>query len=83
MFLILHVTQCLVLFLVIQSFQRSGVLFKQDPTTSLSLAGDHQIPSAPGEVTVIIAHLFMGVKDRRLVHFHKVCPCLQIIILIC
>lgn len=51
MFLILHVTQCLVLFLVIQSFQRSGVLFKQDPTTSLSLAGDHQIDPNNKEIT--------------------------------
>lgn len=84
---ILHVAQCL----VIQSFQRPLVLFKQDLTTSLSLAGDHQIdpqqqgdhhvPSAPYKMTVIIAHLFVRDKDRRLVHFYKVYSSLQILIL--
>lgn len=87
MSLFLHVAQCL----VIQSFQRPLVLFKQEPTTSLSLAGDHQIDpqqqgdhhvsSAPYQMTVIVAHLFIRIKDRRLVHFHKVCPCLQLLIL--
>lgn len=80
MSLFLHVAQCL----VIQSFQRPLVLFKQDPTTSLSLAGDHQIdpqqqgdhhvPSAPYQMTVIVAHLFIRDKDRRLVHFIRYDP---------